>query len=297
MILYLGKEYGVKNLLISKKTHRSHKKYRLFGLFSSLIAKRHIAKALKHINRDDIIISHDSHIFEGANRHIIQNLKCKKILLLRNPATPEFVRRATSLFDKIYTFERDKAPTLGAEYLPQFIPVGYEEAKSYRSLKFAARRPRCFFLGRDKGRSKSLAKLAHILENAGCEIDFSIVRDRTSKEHLPYHIEQELDYSYSFLKALMSDVIVDIVQKGQTGWTLRILEAIYLNKKIISNNPELLNSEFYSEDRIFIIGVRDWSEISSFLAQGTPPFDSDFLYQYSPDSMLNSIKQAVGHES
>jgi 1,5-rhamnosyltransferase len=205
------------------------------------------------------------------------------------------VRRANSLFDKIYTFERDKTSILGAEYLPQFIPVGYKEANAYRYLQSADRQPRCFFLGRDKGRSESLAKLANILENAGCEIDFSVVKDRTSTKDSTYLIDQELDYSYSFLKTLMSDVVIDIVQKGQTGWTLRVLEAFYLNKKIITNNTDLLNSEFYSEGRIFILGIRDSSEISDSLTHNLSPLEPEFLYKYSPDNMLSTIIQAWGN--
>lgn len=290
MTRYLGKHYGVENIITPRKIHRLHKKFRFLGFSSSLVAKRYVNKKLKYITSNDIIISHDSHIFDGVNKDVIKNLKCKKVLLLRNPVTREFVERAYTLFDKIYTFEQDKTTTLGVEYLPQFIPVGYKEVKLYESLQLTVRQPRCFFLGRDKGRLQCLTDLAKDLENAGCEIDFSIVKDRTSTGESIFYIDREIDYAYSFLNTIMSDIVIDIVQKGQTGWTLRVLEAIYLNKKVITNNSEILHSEFYSPERVFILGLRDWREISTFLTHTTPPLESGLLYKHSPDNMLNTIK-------
>lgn len=92
----------------------------------------------------------------------------------------------------------------------------------------------------------------------------------------------------------MSDIVIDLVQQGQTGWTLRILESVYLNKKVITNNSEILHSEFYSPERVFILGLRDWCEISDFLANTTPPLASELLYKHSPDNMLDTIKSLIG---
>lgn len=165
MIRYLAKHYGVQSIITPRKIHRLHKKFRLLGLSSSLVAKKYVNKKLKHITRNDILISHDSHIFDGVNKDVIKTLKCHKILLLRNPVTREFVERASTLFDKIYTFEKDKTATLGVEFLPQFIPIGYKDVKLYQSIELSERPPRCFFLGRDKGRLERLTELANDLKN------------------------------------------------------------------------------------------------------------------------------------
>lgn len=294
MVRYLVKNYGVKNVFTPRKIHRLHQKFKFLGLTSSRIAKSHIAKKLNDIKSDDLLITHDSNIFFGVNKDVIKHLDCKKILLLRNPVSREFVDSAASLFDKIYTFEEGRSQELGVDYLPQFLPVGYKEAKTYDAFKLEARQPRCFFLGRDKGRIAYLTQLAERLEKAGCEIDFSIVKDKTSQGESPYYVDQEFEYSYSFLKTVMSDVVVDIVQQGQTGFTLRILEAIFLNKKVITNNAELAHSEFYSPERVFILGSREWQEISAFLAGNPVPLDPDLLYKYSPDNMLNTITESLG---
>ncbi|EJZ1385112.1 lipopolysaccharide biosynthesis protein, partial [Escherichia coli] len=73
------------------------------------------------------------------------------------------------------------------------------------------------------------------------------------------------------------------------GWTLRILEALFFNKKLITNNINVLGSEIYSESRFFIIGYDDWDKLEYFINSSVKPMDYDSLYKFSPDKMMSTI--------
>ena len=60
-------------------------------------------------------------------------------------------------------------------------------------------------------------------------------------------IEKQLPYEENINRTLNANIIIDITKENQSGWTLRILEALFFNKKLITNNINILGSEIYSE--------------------------------------------------
>lgn len=46
--------------------------------------------------------------------------------------------------------------------------------------------------------------------------------------------------------------LVEIIQKGQHGLSLRALEALFLDKKLITSNPEIAKEPFYRPENIYI---------------------------------------------
>lgn len=99
-----------------------------------------------------------------------------------------------------------------------------------------------FFLGRDKGRLQIINELADRLTTLGCKLDFNVVKDKTSSPTSKYLIEKQISYEENIRRTLNANIIVDITKENQSGWTLRILEALFFNKKLITNNINVLGS-------------------------------------------------------
>lgn len=291
MVEYLAQHNEVTGVLVPRGLNRLRKKLGVIPGVSAVIARYYIRCYLSDLQPDDLVVCNDSAIFKDLNPWVIAGLKCRKVLLLRNTVTPAFVARATTLFDTIYTFEAQSARALAVGYLPQFIPLGFRETPVSVAPAGASARMRCFFLGRDKGRIGQITALAQRLQQAGCDTDFTVVRDSTSQGSSPYYRDGEFDYTHSLACTQASDVVMDIVQQGQTGWTLRILEALYLNKKVITNNLHLRDAVFYNPARFFIIGHHEWAQLDAFLSATPAPVERAALYAYSPDSMLQTLLQ------
>lgn len=90
---------------------------------------------------------------------------------------------------------------------------------------------------------------------------------------LPY-IDFIRDYS-------VSEIYIDLLRvQEDEGYSFRIPEALWLNRKIISNRLNLLNEPFYSPDRIFLIGFDPIERLQTFLEQDIDPLPPSLLKFY-----------------
>ena len=61
-----------------------------------------------------------------------------------------------------------------------------------------------------------------------------------------------------------SQTIIDLIRDQQTGLSFRFFEALALNKKIITDNSNVKNYPFYSDDTIFILNEENTLNASFF---------------------------------
>ncbi|WP_136156365.1 lipopolysaccharide biosynthesis protein [Brenneria roseae] len=192
------------------------------------------------------------------------------------------------VFDSAYSFDKKDCQQTELNYLNQFFPFGFKEIdKITENVKCTPKS--CFFLGKDKERIDIIENLATILKKHSCVISFYVVRDRTSLKNSEYYIDKNLSYEENIENALHSEILIEINREGQSGLTLRALEAIFFNKKLITNNQDIVQYDFYSPEQIFILGKDSFDDIGKFLDTEFTPVRKDILYQYSPDAMLETI--------
>ena len=121
------------------------------------------------------------------------------------------------------------------------------------------------FVGRDKGRGKYLQFLQQEFKKQGLDSHFFISKNLEWYEKLFKATDNYLPYQTVLDLIGASRAILDIVQEGQTGLTLRPLEALFLNRKLITNNQDIENYDFYDKQNIFILGKDDLSKIAPFI--------------------------------
>lgn len=77
---------------------------------------------------------------------------------------------------------------------------------------------------------------------------------------------QWIPYEQYIKEIAKSEVIIDLIRLGDDeGFPYRIPEALFLNRKIITNRWSLRNEAFYSPQRVFIVGIDDVSNLQEFL--------------------------------
>lgn len=134
------------------------------------------------------------------------------------------------------------------------------------------------FIGRDKGRAEYLAELKTIMTQMGLSTIFNIVGDGQAPDegvesrYIPYRTAIDV--------SARSRAILDIVQTGQRGLTLRAMEALYLNVKLVTNNPEVLTDSKYPDENVFLLNARDIHELPHFLARPVIPASASTLKYY-----------------
>jgi hypothetical protein len=82
-------------------------------------------------------------------------------------------------------------------------------------------------------------------------------------------------------------VVVDFSHPKQSGLTMRTIECIGLNKKIITNNNEVKNYSFYNSNNIFLFEERKTRDLKLFLAQQTLPYQNKLSYNI--DNFISTL--------
>jgi hypothetical protein len=137
-----------------------------------------------------------------------------------------------------------------------------------------------YFLGIDKGRLPDLQQLQAEFESAGLTTHFHVVADkrrRYASADRSWLAAGWLPYAENLRNVARSRALLELVQGGGTGPTIRSLEAAFLDRKLITDNRALRATGLYHPSRIFILGQDDPAGLKDFLATPLQPLDAGVL--------------------
>ena len=96
------------------------------------------------------------------------------------------------------------------------------------------------------------------------------------KYHLAHNKEEWIPYKKYISQIKESRGILELNKAGQSGLTLRTLEALFYKKKLVTNNLDIVNEKIYIPDNIFIIGNENNKSVQEFLSE---PYVMDDRYE------------------
>ena len=295
MIKNLSLRHKIETISTPKITKRLNRYIsKINKLFNkNLISNEWLARNLLSsysVSNSDILICNDWQFKRDFQPTIIKNFKGKKVLLVRNLIDLDFMLSIKGVFDKVYSFDKPQCELYGMDYLNQFFPYGVDDVKSLHSrIEESTGAPKCFFLGRDKGRTAAIKSIAKQLRGLCCVADFYIVKDKNTKYFSEYHVDEGFSYDKSIEMSTSSNFLLDIPQDGQAGITLRALESIFFNKKLITSNNEIKLQPFFRPENIHIIGKDNFNDLCEFIQSKSTVLPEEILHQFSPDHMLKKI--------
>ena len=142
-----------------------------------------------------------------------------------------------------------------------------------------------FFVGEDKGRYEKLIKLKDYLNGIHLKTSFTIVRDHKlfveNRGFKKRQYDQPIPEEEATKCIMKSRILVDLYQRGQTGLSQRAVEALLNKKKLITDNQNIKNYDFYRDNNIFVLNDRNMHEIEEFLKKPYMEVEDDVLKQYS----------------
>lgn len=179
-----------------------------------------------------------------------------------------------------WTFNPSDAEKYGMNLNNQFF--------FYQNQEDISKEESAFFVGTDKGRYKKIVAISDDLKDRGIAIDFHIV-SMNCNDTRKYIEKTYMEYSDVMSHIRKSKAVVEIVQDGQNGLTARALEAMFFETKLITNNREIRNFNFYNDNDIFIIGEDNNDRLDAFLHTPFQPIEKKALYQYDANGWLDSF--------
>lgn len=145
-----------------------------------------------------------------------------------------------------------------------------------------------FFCGSDCGRGRLLVDLYRKFLMLKLKINFKIINSSFSE--IPAEIISE-PICYADIEKCNSEAkaILEIPRPGQSGATLRLMESLFLKKKVITTNPKVMEEPFYNENNIFVIGKRPIETLNSFLNSDYDHSADEFIDKYDFNSWLGNF--------
>ncbi len=197
---------------------------------------------------------------------------------------------------KIATFDRSDADKFNLYHYPQIYSRAIAESYIKKDQQLYSK---ALFIGKNKGRAKKLNQLAIILDKFNVKADFRIVDEVTKeeKENLLWvnFTSQPVCYNKYIQQLGQSDIIVEITQDGQVGLTLRALESIFFNKKLITDNNNIKKYEFYNPQNIFVLenefgDCNLEAKLSIFIRSPYHEVDKNIVDKYDVKSLLDYFR-------
>lgn len=142
------------------------------------------------------------------------------------------------------------------------------------------------FIGKDKGRGAELIKLKNSYESLGLKCFFYILGDTSLGDC--YH-QKYLPYDHVLSLINNSRCILDFVATNQVGLTLRPLESLFLQRKLITNDASIRELDFYSKENIFVVNNDDNVKLKSFVLDDYHIVQEDISDKYDFISWFNRL--------
>lgn len=206
-----------------------------------------------------------------------------------------YVKRVQKYFDKCYSFDRrDVEESSRLVFLPLFYSEIYEKigTRNRQHFKYdfcfigTAHPKKYKFINMMSVQLKEVYSKQYIYFFFPSRLVY-FYRKLRNKEMKKAHYNE---FHYIPLKGKeMIDVyensrcVLDSAQEGQLGLTIRVIEALGANKKLITTNKDIINYDFYNKKNIYVYdGTFDLK--SPFF---TEPYEKVDLHIYKKYSLRN----------
>lgn len=150
-----------------------------------------------------------------------------------------------------------------------------------------------YFVGTNKkNRVESIHKIWDRFQKAELKCKFNIVNVRTkqqTRDGINYNIRNSYDKVLEELQEY--ECILEVLQEGQSGVTLRYYEAIAYNKKLITNNQLVRKLPFYHPSYMYV--YEKIEDIDLEWIKTDVNVDYGYNNEFSPINFIQEIKEKV----
>lgn len=255
--------------------------------------QRFVIESLEKIGFQDQILVLNPDTLDSETLKFIKERTFRCITYLYDCLERYPVQDKLHFFDKIFSFDDKDVREFGFEKLTNYNYLEYLPAEDQNPQLDLY-----YITSYDKNRNAILRKLAPVLHKKGISHRFLIVGKRIWKEQIR---ASEPLKNYAVLKRKTipaaetisvyrnTKAILELMRAGQTGLSFRFFEAMALEKKIITNNREIPNYDFYTPENILIL-KDDFSNLNKdFFEKPYRKLSQDVYDYYTLDKWVDRV--------
>lgn len=266
------------------------KKLEKIGTLGKKISNLLINKEIEKIKNYDYLLSIGGECFSKENidkiRKNSESLSCIKYIF--DKTGEDYIKDAQIKYDKIYTFEKGDAKEFNLKFRPSFfIDDSKEKIKDID----------CYYLGalREQKRYDFIENFKkYCLENK-LSYDFKLFIKKkylndnyNDKKILTF---EKVKYKENLCRVKKAKVVIELNYYTQKGLTLRTFECLASETKLITENKDIINYDFYNPKNIFVIdSIDDIEKIpKSFFELPYEKVDKKVIDRYSIEGFVKEV--------
>ncbi|MFV0248639.1 MAG: hypothetical protein ACK5H1_06740 [Tenacibaculum sp.] len=196
------------------------------------------------------------------------------------------------LFDRFFVFDKTDFNYKKANLLP-LTNFYFDYDKS--TIPLEACENDIYFIGSlVHERMPQIINFINYVKNLDLKLDINIFysnkcdRDKYAIKGVKY-INKHMDYEDNIKFLKNSKIIVDFLNQTHRGLSFRTFEALCFDKKLITNNPEVKNYDFYNSNNIFIWNGNNIDKLEEFINLPYKKIDNSIKLKYSFKNWLNYV--------
>lgn len=212
-----------------------------------------------------------------------------------------YIKKIEPLFDKCYSFDKvDVRNNSDLQFLPLFYTRCYENIGDLKKDSF--KYDFCFIGTAHPNKYKFIKMMSEQLKDVypnqfiyyffPSRIVFfyrKIMNQELRKaKYNEFHFKslsgKQMDDTYSDSKC-----VLDSAQVGQSGLTIRVLEALGAKKKLITTNEDVVNYDFYEPENIYVYDGKGFDLNDVFFTHPYKEIDEKVYERYSLRSWLTTM--------
>lgn len=195
------------------------------------------------------------------------------------------------IFDLQMSIDRVECEKYGMVYFHEFeskidIPI----SKNYPESDV-------FFAGKVKDRLPRLIEAYNIFTKAGLKCKYYLtgvpLEQRISLEGVEY-ADKPMSYKEMLYHTVNSRCVFEINQADAVGFTSRFLEAVMYNKRLITDNKDVMQSKFYNGNNILCI--RSMKDITPSFVLKEDKVDYNYCGEFSPIHLIEQIDSILANK-
>ncbi len=185
-------------------------------------------------------------------------------------------------FDYIFTFDFNDAQKYG--YICYPVPYSVLPDKKIYDIKYDL-----YYVGSNNGRLAQMLDIYSYITFHKVEPLYRINKVKRSQQKFKDKIIYNKTCLYDVVveEVKQSNCILEIIRSGQSGATLRYYEAVCYNKKLLTNNKNVVNLPFYDSRYMKVFEKPediDWAWVKERV-----PVDYHYDGRFSPTHFIDKI--------
>lgn len=232
-----------------------------------------------------------------------KNPKIICILFLWDKFDETSLRLNAHLFDLVFTFDKNDAEYHNFIFRPSFFINECLE----NPVEWPLKKHSILYVGamRDRARYDLIEKIYNYnLSEKDKKTSFLKLyvnpknKNKLSREHdKKLIVFEKIPYIRLIEKIKESKVVLDIPYGDQKGLTLRAIESIATNTKIITTNEDIINYDFFNKKNILVINKKNIDIPTDFFTSPIEPAPDAIKFKYSALGFIEDIFNHVKTEN